>query len=154
VSKPSQESNHNQSSNEKAESSQNNTKVSVCDIMKNSTSGVIRKLESQVPSYMQLYSDLYTKYLHSWDDLFGTCYMSEKEFFDKMGINQNSIDAFDKYCSTLSKNSTSQIEMSTNFLRAYVQMRISAIESFDKYMHFMMDYYAKMLGQFNASLTK
>lgn len=152
--KTSQTSNHVQNLNEKTESTQSDAQVSVCDIMKNNTSDVIRKLESQVPSYLQLYSDLYTKYLHSWDDLFGTCYLAEKEFFDKMGINQTSIDAFDKYCSTLSKNATSQIEMSTNFLRANVQMRISAIKSFDKYMHFMMDYYAKMLGQFNASFAK
>jgi len=38
-------------------------KISVCDVMKSKTSSVIRKMESQIPSYMQEYSDLYTEYL-------------------------------------------------------------------------------------------
>ena len=61
-------------------------KMSVCDILKEDTSEVIRKLESQTPSLFQNYSNLYTAYLHMFDDLFGTCYISEKEFFDKMKI--------------------------------------------------------------------
>ncbi|GFN39038.1 MAG: conserved hypothetical protein [Marine Group I thaumarchaeote] len=139
---------------EKVDSDSKDITDSVCDIMKNNTSAVIRKMESQIPSYMQHYSDLYTAYLHFWDDLFGTCYISEKQFFDKMGINQNTLKAFDKYYSTLRKNSISQIEMSTNFLKAYVQMRISAIQSYDKYMHIMMDSYAKALSQFNTAYEK
>ena len=37
--------------------------MSICDVMKNNTSAIIGKLESQIPIYAQLYSDLYTKYL-------------------------------------------------------------------------------------------
>lgn len=139
---------------EKVDSDSKDITDSVCDIMKNNTSAVIRKMESQIPSYMQLYSDLYTAYLHLWDDFFGTCYTSEKQFFDKMGVNQNTLNAFDKYCSTLRKNSISQTEMSTNFLKAYVQMRISAINSYDRYMHLVMDNYAKTLSQFNNAFEK
>ena len=129
-------------------------KISVCDVMKSKTSSVIRKMESQIPSYMQEYSDLYTEYLHTIDDLFGTCYISEKEFFDKLNIDQNTLTAFDNLWSFWEKTTTSQIETYTNFMRANVQMRISAIKSYDKYVHTMMDSYAKMLSQYNSAFKK
>ncbi len=130
-------------------STQNKAKTSVCDLMKDNTSSVIKKMESQIPSYVQGYSDLYAEYLHTIDDLFGTCYLSEKEFFDKLNIDQKTLKEFDNLSGFWEKIATSQIETSTNFMRAYVQMRISAIKSYDKYVHTMMDYYAKMLSQYN-----
>ncbi len=129
-------------------------KISVCDVMKNNTSSVIKKLESQIPSYVQENSDLYTEYLHMYDDLFGTCYISEKEFFDKLGFDQETLKTFDNYSKTLTNFYSSQIDMSTNYLRAYVKMRISAIKSYDNYLHVMMDSYAKNLSQFNSSSKK
>ncbi len=118
--------------------------------MKDNTSKRIKKLESQIPSYFQEYSDLYTEYLHMFDDLFGTCYISEKEFFDKLGFDQETLKTFDNYSKTLTNFYSSQVDMSTNYFRDYVKMRISAIKSYDRYMHVMMDSYAKTLSQFNS----
>jgi len=129
-------------------------KISVCDVMKTRTSSVIKKMESQIPSYAQEYSDLYVEYLHMYDDLFGTCYLSEKEFFDKLNIDQKTLKAFDNLWSSWEKISTLQIETSTNFMRTYAQMRISALKSFDKYAHTMMDSYANMLSQYNSTFKK
>ena len=55
--------------------------ISICDLMKDHTSTVIKKAESQIPTYTQIFSDVYREYLHVIDDLYGTCYISEKEFF-------------------------------------------------------------------------
>ena len=129
-------------------------KISVCDVMKSKTSSVIRKMESQIPSYVQEYSDLYAEYLHTLDDLFGTCYLSEKEFFDKLNIDQKTLKEFDNLSGFWEKIATSQIETSTNFMRANNQMRISAIKSYDKYVHTMMDSYSKMLSQYNSVFKK
>jgi len=128
--------------------------ISVCDVMKNNTSSVIKKMELQIPSYVQEYSDLYTEYLHMFDDLFSTCYIAEKDFFDKLGFDQETLKTIDNYSKTLTNFYSSQIDMSTNFLRTYVKMRISAIKSSDKYLHLMMDSYAKMLSQFNSKPEK
>ena len=125
-------------------------KISVCDVMKSKTSSVIRKMESQIPSYVQEYTDLYAEYLHTIDDLFGTCYISEKEFFDKLSIDQKTLKAFDSFWSFWEKTVTSQIETSTNFMRTNIQMRVSAIKSYDKYTHTIMDFYSKMLSQYNS----
>lgn len=62
--------------------------ISICDVMKENTSEVIQKLESNIPTLVKNYSDLHTAYLHMFDDLFETCYMAEKEFFDKLNIDQ------------------------------------------------------------------
>jgi hypothetical protein len=129
-------------------------KISVCDIMKNNTSKVIKKMESQIPTYIQNYSDLYTTYLHAIDDIFGTCYISEKQFFDKLGIDQKTLRTLEKSSNTLANVCSTQIDASTNFLRTYVQFRTSAIESYDRYTHLVMDYYANVLSQFNSALEK
>ncbi len=139
---------------EPATKSTKQDKISVCDVMKNNTSKIIKKMESQVPSYVQQYSDLYTEYLHMFDDLFGTCYIAEKEFFDNLGLDDKTLKAFDDYFSSITENHTKQIEMSTQLMRNYVKMRISAIQTFDKYTHVTMDSYAMLLSQFNAALKK
>ena len=129
-------------------------KISVCDIMKNNTSKVIKKMESQVPTYIQNYSDLYTTYLHAFDDIFGTCYIAEKQFFDKLGIDPKTLKTLENYSNSLTNVCSSQIDASTKFLRTYVQLRTSAIESYDRYTHLVMDYYANVLSQFNSVLEK
>lgn len=128
--------------------------ISICDLMKGNTSEVLKKMESQIPTYLQLYSDIYKEYIHTIDDLFGNCYISEKEFFDKIPIDQNTLKLIDSNWKNSTKILGNQIDMSTNFLRVYSQMRISAIRAYDQYMHTVMGYYANMLSQFNSSLEK
>jgi len=117
------------------------TKISVCDVMKKNTSSIIKKME--------FHTDLYTAYLHSFDQIFGTCYIAEKEFFDKLEIDQNTLKSFDSFSKTFSDVIASQIDTSTESLNAYVKMRISAIDSFDRYAQVMMRIYANILSQFN-----
>ena len=135
----------------KAESTEKKDAVSVCDIMKNNTSKIIRKMESQIPTYTQLYSELYTKYLHTIDDLYSTCYVSEKEFFDKLGMDKTTLEAFDAYWKFITDMTLSQIELATNFAKTYVQFRLSALDSYDKLIHLMMDSYAKAWTQVNSN---
>ena len=127
-------------------------KVSICDIMKNNTSEIIKKIESQAPSLMQKYSDLYMTYLHTIDDISGTCYISEKEFFDKLNIDQGILKETEKFSSALTTMYLNQIEISSKYLEAYVQMRVSALKTYDNFVHVMMDSYAKTLSQFNKSI--
>lgn len=137
---------------ETTEETSSQVDVSVCDIMKGNTSEIIKKIESQIPTYFQMHSDVYTEFLHTMDDLFGTCFIAEKEFFDKLNFDQYTLKLFDSYWKNITKMYSSQIDMSTNFLRAYSQMRISGIKLFDNYMHVMMESYTKMLSQYNFSL--
>ena len=131
-------------------SSENKNPASICNVMKNNTSEVIQKIESKFPTYAQLYTDLYTKYLHSIDDLYSECYLSQNEFFDKLGMNETTIQAFDDYWKSINNMIMSQIDMSANFAKMYVQFRVSTINSCDKVVHLMMDSYARSWNQFNS----
>ena len=130
---------------------QQEEKLSICDIMKEDTSEIIKKMESKMPSMFQSYSDMYSKYLHTLDDIFGTYYVAEKEFFDKLNIDQGVLRQIKRNSESMRKNYIENIDMTTKFFDEYVKMRINAIESFDNYAHVMMESYAKMLSQFNKS---
>jgi hypothetical protein len=125
------------------------TKISLCDIMKSNTSSIIKKAESQVPIYLQQYSDLYTAYLHTFDEIFGTCYIAEKEFFDKLDIDQRTLKLYDNCAKIFKDIISSQIDTSTQLLNAYIKMRLSAIDSFDSYSQLTMQLYSNTLSQFN-----
>ena len=139
----------------KTDTSQKNNsdeKISICDIMKNNSSQIIRKLESQVPSRVQQYSDLYSAYLHTLDDVFGSCYMSEKQFFDNLNIDQNVLKIFQKLSQTLTQSYLDQIDMYAKYRQELTQMQISGMKSYDSFLHTMMESYGKFLSQFNKSL--
>lgn len=134
----------------KESESQGKDTVSICDVMKNNTTEIIEKIETKFPIYAQLYTDLYTKYLHTISDLYSTCYLSEKEFFDKLGMNKPAIQAFDTYWKSVTNIVLSQIDMGTNFAKMYVQFRLGIIDSYDKVAHMMMDNCARAWSQFNS----
>lgn len=127
--------------------------VSVCDIMKGNTSEIIRKFESQIPSLIQNYSNLYTAYLHVFDDLFGTCYIHEKEFFDKLNIDETLLKQLKDNSELIKNRYLEHIEMTAKFFDEQFKMRISSIQSFENFAHIMMDSYAKTLSQYNRSIT-
>ena len=124
-------------------------KISVCDIMKTNTSKVIQKFESHIPSRFQQYSDLYAAYLHTIDDIFGTCYISEKEFFDKLNIDQGVLNSIQEYSNVVTETCLDQIDLYAKYRRELIQMQISSLTVYDNFMHTMMDTYAKTLSQFN-----
>ncbi len=118
--------------------------------MKNRTSEIVKKLESQLPLATQQSSDLYAAYLHSFDDMFGTCYISQKEFFDRLHIPQQNLKHFDKYLESLSKSYQNWIDLNSKLWYHYVQMRLFDIKSFDEFVHVTMDSYAKTLARYNS----
>lgn len=137
-----------------SESKEIEEKLSICDIMKEDTSEIIKKMESNMPSMFQNYSDWYSAYLHMIDDIFGTCYIAEKEFFDKLNIDQVILKQVKANSESMRKNYVQHLDMSAKLFDEYVKMRISAIKSFDNYVHVMMDSYAKMSSQFNNRYMK
>lgn len=126
-------------------------KLSVCDILKSDTSEIIKKLESQTPSIFQNSSNLYAEYLHMWDDLFGTCYISEKEFFDKLNIDPKILKQIKNNSESVKKSYLEFLDMNAKYWDEYFKMRISAVKSYDSFLHTMMESYAKMFSQFNKS---
>ena len=125
--------------------------LSFCDIMKDDTSEVIKKLESNMPSMFQNYSDMYAKYLHALDDIFGTCYIAEKEFLDKLNIDQDILKQIKQNSNLIKKNYIENIEITTRIVDMQIKVGMKSIELFDNYSHIMMESYAKILANFNKS---
>ncbi len=124
----------------------NEPTTSVCDIMHSNINNVIEKMESLLPVNMQMYSDFYSECLHSLQDLFGTCYITENEIWSKMGIDQKTLQLFDTYAKTTTKSTITQIDIVNNIQQTYLQIQISAVKTSDMYIRLMLDYYSKMLA--------
>ncbi|HJU14566.1 MAG TPA: hypothetical protein VJ792_08950 [Candidatus Nitrosotalea sp.] len=120
--------------------------ISICDIMHSNANTIIEKLESLLPSNMEMYSDFYAEYLHSLQDLFGACYIAENEILSRMGIDQRVLQASAEFTKALTKSAISQIEMANNTQKAFLQNQITAIKTSDQYIHLMLDYYSKILS--------
>ena len=108
----------------------------------------------QIPSHFQIYSDMYREYLHVIDDIFGTCILSEKEFFDKMKIDKNLMKNIETYTNYFTGIGINQIENYDNYLKWYAQMRISGMKSYDQFVHTMMNSYSKTLTNFMINFEK
>ncbi|HSA98028.1 MAG TPA: hypothetical protein VLF17_03020 [Candidatus Nitrosotenuis sp.] len=121
--------------------------VSVCDILKNNTSKVIKRLESQIPTNVQAYSDLYTHYLHLLDDYLGTCYVWQKQYFDKLGLDSKSIGVINEYWNTVTDLYCTQIDMIASAQKSNITTRNNMIAMCDQYIHQAIDYYGKAFAQ-------
>jgi hypothetical protein len=121
--------------------------ISVCDILKNNTTKVIRKIESQIPTNIQAYSDLYTNYLHLIDDYYGTCYLWQKQYFDKLGLDSKAINAINDYWNTVTDLYCSQIDMIASAQKSNIDTRENMIKMCDQYIHQALDYYGKIFSQ-------
>ena len=130
-------------------SSEKESELSICDLMRNNTFEILKKVEFQIPSYLQGYTDLFLKYLHSLNTLYGTCYISEKQFFDDLGINHKVLEPIDEYWNFIKNLTLVQIETNSKFIEDYIQFRIASIESFDKSVASALEYYANALSEFN-----
>lgn len=129
-------------------------KESVCDIMQGNANSLIEKMESLLPSNMEMYSDFYSECLHSLHELYGACYIAENEILSRMGIDQRVLHAYGEYTKALTKSAMSQIEIANNAQKAFLQNQISAIKTSDQYIHQALDYYSKILSGSLSLLKK
>jgi len=120
-------------------------KLSLCGMMNSNISELTQKLESEMPIFFQSCSDLYSRYLHSVQDLFGVCHLAEKQYCEKINNEQHMLEFFDDYFKFLTHMTLSQIDLSQDFLKFYVQFRLSVIDSCDKSLHTFIDAYYKMM---------
>ena len=126
-------------------------KISVCEVMKEDTDEIIKKMESQIPSFVQNYSNIYAQYLHMLSDIYGTCYIAEKKFFDKLDIDQKILKQIKKNSESMKSTHVKNIEMSARLFDQYTKMQIEYIKSLDRYTHTLMESYANMLSQLNSN---
>jgi hypothetical protein len=121
--------------------------LSVCDILKNNTTKVIKKLESQIPPNIQASSNLYSNYLHLLDDYFGTCYLWQKQYFDRLGFDKEALQAINNYWGVITDLYCSQIEVITGAQKSTVDVQQRMMALCDQYLHQALDYYGKIFSE-------
>lgn len=131
------------------DSSEQKTTVSRPSIMNESTSEIIEKIDSKIPTYVQLYSDLYKKYLHIASNFCTTSFLAQKEFFDKMGVNNTRLATFDAYLRSVKQLVLLQIDINENMIQSYVGHRLMALDFYDQMMSRNIANFVKMFSLFN-----
>jgi len=122
---------------------------SVCDVWKDSVHKIIIKTEYQTPIYLQAYSMMHSEFLHSIDNLFGTCYIWQKRYFDKMGIDQKIVNAYGELCE---KNTTSVMEwmdVYANYKKFQADLIIDYMKIGNNYLHWWIGMGGKAMSFWN-----
>jgi uncharacterized protein YaaQ len=132
------------------DSSRQKTAPSICGIMRGNTSEVIQVMDSKIPTYVQLFSDLYKKYMHMVDHFYDTCYRNEKEFLGKVGMDDARLAIFDAYCKSVKQMVLFQLDMNENMARSYVQYRFSVLDSCDDMINRAIINFSKTISQFDS----
>ncbi|WP_052347744.1 hypothetical protein [Candidatus Nitrosotenuis chungbukensis] len=122
---------------------------SVCDIWKESVHKIITKTEYQTPIYLQAYSMMHSEFLHSIDNLFGTCYIWQKRYFDRMGIDQRVIDAYGELCEKSTSGVMEWMDAYANYKKFQADLAIDYMKIGNNYLHWWIDMYGKTVSFWN-----
>jgi hypothetical protein len=136
-------------SKKELDSSKQKATVSMQNIVKDNTLEIIEKIDSKIPTYVKLYSDLYKKYLHIASNFCNTSYLTQKEFFDKIGIDDTRLAMFDAYLESVKKMVLLQIDMNENMIQSYVGHRLTVLDFYDQVVNGSIANFAKMFSMFN-----
>ena len=122
---------------------------SVCDIWKDSVHKIITKIEYQTPIYLQAYSQMHSEFLHSVDNSFGTCYIWQKRYFDKMGFDQKAINAYEKLCDSATGSTTEWMDMYANYGKFQSDLSIEYMKIGNKCLKWWIDMFGKTVSFWN-----
>jgi len=112
---------------------------------------IIEKVESKIPTYVKLYSDLYKKYLHIMNNFCNISLSSQKETFGKMGVDVAVFTMFDSYLRSVKKMVLLQIDLNENIFRNYVGYRLSVLDFYDQMLNSKTVNFARLFEAFNDS---
>jgi hypothetical protein len=93
---------------------------------------IIEKIDAKIQSYLQLYSDLYKKYLHNASNFYNASYLVQREFLGKIGVDDSKLGMFDTYLGLVKQMVLSQIDLNENMTRSYVGLRLEVLDIYDK----------------------
>ena len=95
---------------------------------------IMEKLETRIPLQIKSYSDFSREYMKIVEEIFDIDYAIENKMFGNFGMDKKSIKVLDDYLEIGSKFFTYQIDMSNEFFKRYLDMRLSVMESYNKFL--------------------
>ena len=119
------------------------------DIVRENTTRIMNKVDSQIPFYIKMGSDIYTEYLHTVEDMLEVGYKMEQAELNTLFSDAWSRKALQQFASMYSGSVLMNLEVYGQFLKWYSGMRVSGMQSVHKatrnYME-MMDAHLKGPG--------
>lgn len=107
---------------------------SVSETLEKHTMEVIKKLETRIPLQIKSFSDFSREYMKLLEEIYDIDYTLENKIFGNFGMDEKSIKILDNYLDVGSKFYMSQIDISNEFFRGYLNMRLSMMESYNKFL--------------------
>ena len=129
--------------------SEQRSNASTPSVIQYNTLEIIEKIDSKIPSYVQLYFNLYKKYLQMARNFCNASCITQKEIFDKIGVNDSRLAMFDAYLESVKKMVLFQIDVGENMIKSYVDHRLTFLEFYDQMMSRNISGFAKMFSRFN-----
>ena len=105
---------------------------SVSETLEKHTMKIMQKLESRVPLQIKSFSDFSREYLKLLEEIYDIDYTLENKIFGNFGMDKKSIKLLDDYLEMGSKFYMNQIDISNEFFKGYLNMRLSMMESYNK----------------------
>ena len=126
---------------------------SICSMYKHNVSRIINRMEKHLPVHLQMYSDMYKEYLHTLDDVFGTCMVAENAFEDMLNLQD-----FFKYVKPHADNITDAwikcVDGFDDYVKWYTQMRIAYMKSYDESVHALVEPYMAIFKDMPKSYNR
>lgn len=119
---------------------------STCDILKQDTSKIMKKMDSQIPLYVKIYSDIYREYNHTVEDFFNLGYALERAELNAMFQGTGTKKTAEILSRLYTDMLLSQLDLYEKFLKWYAQTRISGLKSTDSMIHNFMEYAGVGMG--------
>ena len=116
----------------KSSSSPSSSSSSVSEVMEKHTMEMMKKLESHIPLQIKSFSDFSREYLKLLEEIYDIDYTLENKMFGNFGMDKKSIKLLDDYLEMGSKFYMTQIDISNELFKGYLNMRLSMMESYNK----------------------
>ena len=107
---------------------------SISDTVEKHTMEIMKKLEGQIPLHIKSFSDFSREYMKLLEQTFEINCSMERKLFGTLKLDEKSVKALDDYLDVSSKFYASQIDMTTEFFKNYLAVRLSMMESYNKFV--------------------
>ena len=108
---------------------------STFDVIKENTSKVMSKMDSQIPLYVKMHSDVYRRYRHMMDDFFDAGYALERAELDLLFQNDGTRRAAETATRFYSNTMLANLSMYGEFLKWYAHAQRANMRAIDSIYH-------------------
>lgn len=127
--------------------------LSICDIWKDNVHKVITKALFQTPLYFQAYTQVHTEFLQAIDNVLGTCYLWQKQYFDKLGIDKQTINSYAELQDNMTNYVLKLMGTYASAQKYHSDLMVESLRASNGYARQYLDMYAAAVSVWNARFS-